>query len=113
MFLGPVLEYHFEIRADFIRLFKDFLGLFVKVELHTVADNHEVQNEALVLWLIVGVADYIFNELEIVCDKFLFDVPVGFLDHVGKENDFDFVEQKDFTDGFEDFEDGVLGSVLA
>lgn len=112
MFLGPVLEYRLEVGADFVGLLKHFFGLLVQVKLHTVTHNHQVQYEALVLWLVVRVANHILNELQVVGDKFLLDVPIGLPDHVGQKNNLNFVEQENFTDGFKHLENGILCSVL-
>lgn len=44
----------------------------------------------------------------IIMDSFFLDIPFGLVDEVGKEDDFDFVEEKNFTDGPEHFADRVL-----
>jgi hypothetical protein len=113
MFLGPVLENCFEVRTDLVRLFEHFFRLLVQVKLHAVAHNHNVQDETLVLRLVVGAANDILDKLQVVGNEFFLDVPFGFADHVRQEDDLDLVEEEDFADGFEDFEDGVLGAVLA
>lgn len=41
-------------------------------------------------------------------DQFVLDVPVGLSDHVGEEDGFDFVHQKNLGDGFEHFVDWVF-----
>ena len=112
MFLGPVLEYRLEVGAYFVGLLKHLLGLLVQVKLHTVTHNHQVQYEALVLRLVVRVTNHILNQLQIVCDKFLLDVPIGLPDHVRQENNLNLVEQENFTDRFEHLENWILGSVL-
>ena len=109
---GPVLENSLEIGTDFVGLLHDVFGFFVEVELDAVADDHQVQNEAFVLGLVVGVANYVFDKLDVIRDKFFLDVPVCFFNHVGHENDLDLIEQENFSDGLENLVNRVLGTVL-
>ena len=113
MFLGPVLKYSLEIGTYFIRLFEHLFGLFVEIKLHTVADNHQIQNETLVLGLVVGATNHILDQLQVIGDQLFLDIPISLLDHVGKENDLDFIQKEDFTDGFQHFEDGIFRSIMA
>jgi DhnA family fructose-bisphosphate aldolase class Ia len=48
-----------------------------------------------------------------LCDELIFDVPVGFLDHVGKEYGLDLIQQEYLGDSFEHFIDGVLEGNVA
>jgi len=112
MLFCPVLENRFEVGTYFIGLLKHFFGLLIQIKLDTVADNHEVQNQAFVLGLIVRITHNIFNELKIIRDEFLFDIPLGLFDHVSEEDDLNFIEEEYFANGFEDFEDRILCSIL-
>ena len=91
MLFSPVLKNGLEVGTYLVRLFEHIFGLFIEIKLYTIADNHQVQNEAFVLGLIVGIANHIFDELQVIGDKFFLDVPFGFLDHVGEEDDLDFI----------------------
>ncbi len=92
MFLCPVLEYRLEVGTYLIGLFEYLFGLLIQVKLYTVTHYHQVQYEALVFRLVIRVANHIFNQLQIVGDKFLLDVPIGFSDHVGQKNNLNLVE---------------------
>lgn len=113
MFLGPVLKNRLEVRTDLIGLFHHILGLLIEIKLNTVTDDHQIQNETLVLGLIVRATHDVLDQLQVVSDKLFLDVPVGLLDHVGQKNDLDFVQEEYFTDGFQDLENRVFGPVLA
>ena len=115
MFFGPIFEDEFEIGAyscGFLKKFFDVV-LLVEEKLDGVGGDHEVENEISVLGLIVGDADDISDLVWVLCDKFVFDVPAGLADHVGEEDGFYFVEQEDFSDGFEYFVDGVAEGDVA
>lgn len=112
MLFSPILENSFEIGTYFVSLLENFFGLFIQIKLNTVTDNHKVQNQAFILRLIVWVTNNIFNKLKIIGDQFFFDIPLGLFDHVSKEDDLNFIEEEYFAYGFENFEDGILCSIL-
>jgi hypothetical protein len=106
--LGPVFEDGPEGGADANRLLHEFLAAVVEEELEAVGDEHEVEDEALVLGVVAGDADHVPHHLRVLRDEAIADVPVGLPDHVGEEDALDLVEEEDLGDGLEHFVDGVL-----
>lgn len=111
MLFGPILENSFEVWTYFIGFLQDFLGLFVQVKFNTVADDHQVQNQTLILGLVIGVHHNVFYRFRVIGNEFFLDVPMGGLDEVGKKDDFDLIEEKYFTDGLDNLKNGVFGAV--
>lgn len=106
--LGPVLEDGSEARTDAAGLLHQLFALLVQEELETVGDEHEIEDEMLVLRLVAGDADHITDLLRILRDEAIADVPVGLADHVREEDAFDLVEEEDLGDGFDDLVDWKL-----
>ena len=115
MFLGPILEDKFKIGANpsgFLLQFLDIADIIEK-KFDGVSGDHEIEYQIFILRLVAGNANNIPNLLRILCDKFVFDVPVGLPDHVCEEDGLDLVEQEDLGDGFENFIDGVAEGDVA
>lgn len=106
--LGPVLEDGSEARTDATGLLHQLLALLVQEELEAVGDEHEIEDEMLVLGLVAGDADHITDLLRILRDEAIADVPVGLADHVSEEDAFDLVEEEDLGDRFDDLVDWKL-----
>jgi hypothetical protein len=81
--------------------------VLVEKEFEAIGDKHEIEDEIFVFGLIAGDANNIPDLFRVLGDEAIFDVPIGFLDHVRKENGFDFVHEEDLGDGFEHLVDGV------
>lgn len=57
--LGPVLKDGLEAGTDSYGLFEQFLTFFVEKEFETVGDQHQIEDEVLVLGVIAGDAHHI------------------------------------------------------
>ena len=115
MFLGPIFKDEFKIGTNasgFLLQFLD-IGDIIEKKFDGVSGNHEIEYQIFILGLIAGNANNISDLLRILCDKFIFDVPVGLPNHVGKEDGLDLVEKEYFGDGFENFIDGVAEGDVA
>ena len=108
MLLRPSFKYILEIGTSFDCLFQSLIGFFVEIVFDGVGCKQEVQNESFVFEVFNGIADDILDMLCIIMDGFFLNVPLGLVDEIGKENNFDFVKEENFADSAKDLADGVL-----
>jgi hypothetical protein len=100
VFLGPVLKDHFKVRTNLIGLFQNFNCSFIKIELNTIASDHQIEYKRFIFGLIIRTADNVSYRLGVIRDEFIFDVPGSLFDHVGEEYYLDLIQEEYFADCF-------------
>lgn len=105
--LCPIFKDGLESRANSGGFLEQVFAVLVEKELEAIGDKHKIEDEIFVFGLIAGDTNNIPNLFRVLSDETIFDVPIGFLDHVRKENGFNLIHEKDLGDGFEHLVHGV------